>query len=308
MSEPTAPGDRWRFGLHEAALVGVVAIACLIFQLWLPSTHVAESDYQAVAQILQTEAQPGDVVLLAPWWTERARVYVPSGLPVVGYQGCDRDALETHPRIWLLSQPSQPRAGLSDFMQNFGPGRTAQGDARAFGNLRLQLFTNGKSHPVVFDASERLPTARAYLQNPAGETRACEFDGHGFRCPQSTVATEWHEINFAPHHCIHFNPVGSGLALTLEFSQVPAADTLALTAGYIWDRGYFHSPDIGEARLTLDVNGQRSELPLPPPTVPLQRVEQQHTPEGATVKVSVTATNPNARDLCFELRGFRGTP
>jgi protein phosphatase len=35
------------------------------FQLWLPSTHVAESDYQAVAQTLSNEQQPGDVVLLA---------------------------------------------------------------------------------------------------------------------------------------------------------------------------------------------------------------------------------------------------
>ena len=35
--------------------------------------------------LLAAERQPGDVVLLAPWWTERARIFVPEGLPVVGY-------------------------------------------------------------------------------------------------------------------------------------------------------------------------------------------------------------------------------
>ena len=76
-------------------MVLVVAIVCLGFQLWVPSTHVAEADYQAMANVLAAERQPGDVVLLAPWWTERARIHVPEGLPVVGFQGSDGEALRT---------------------------------------------------------------------------------------------------------------------------------------------------------------------------------------------------------------------
>ena len=66
----------------EGFILLAAGVFALAFQLWLPSTHVAESDYQAVAQTLTNERQPGDVVLLAPWWTERARIYVPEGLPV----------------------------------------------------------------------------------------------------------------------------------------------------------------------------------------------------------------------------------
>ena len=70
---------------------------------------VAEIDYQAVAAVLESEGKPGDVVLLHPWWTERARIYVPERVPVVGYQGSESDPLELHPRIWVLSQPRMDR-------------------------------------------------------------------------------------------------------------------------------------------------------------------------------------------------------
>ncbi len=95
--------------MGEGTLLVAVAVLCLAFQLWLPSTHVAEADYQAAAQVLASERQPGDVVLLVPWWTERARIFVPEGLPVVGYQGSDADSLDRYPRIWVLSEPHKPR-------------------------------------------------------------------------------------------------------------------------------------------------------------------------------------------------------
>ena len=68
--------------LAEGLVIAVVAVACLVFQIWLPTTHVSEADYQAVAQVLGAEAQPGDVVLLSPWWTERALIYLPESVPV----------------------------------------------------------------------------------------------------------------------------------------------------------------------------------------------------------------------------------
>ena len=119
---PRAPSARGAAGWGEGLTLFAVALGCLLFQLWLPTTHVAEADYQAVASVLNAERQPGDVVLLAPWWTERARIYVPEGIPVVGYQGSEGDALERSARIWVLAQPSQPYAGLGAFEEAFsGP-------------------------------------------------------------------------------------------------------------------------------------------------------------------------------------------
>ncbi len=110
-------GSRWP--LVEGGILAAVAVGCLAFQLWLPSTHVAEADYAAVAQVLEREAQPGDAVLLAPWWTERARIFVPARVPVTGYQGSDGDDLERAPRVWVLSQPGLPRAGMDAFWAAF---------------------------------------------------------------------------------------------------------------------------------------------------------------------------------------------
>jgi hypothetical protein len=111
----------------EGSILVAVAVLAIGFQLWLPTTHVAETDYQAVASVLASEQQPGDVVLLVPWWTERARIFMPDGLPVVGYIGSDSDALERHPRIWVLSEPHLPRAGIGAFEDVFLPQRTEVG-------------------------------------------------------------------------------------------------------------------------------------------------------------------------------------
>src|SRR5215472_13677929 len=97
-----------------AVLVGAGA-AALVFQLRLPQRLPAEQDYRDVAATLERERSEGDVVLLYPWWSERARLFVPPALPVVGYLGSDTDPLRSFARIWLLAQPRLPKANLSDF-------------------------------------------------------------------------------------------------------------------------------------------------------------------------------------------------
>ena len=122
----------------------VVAAACLVFQLRMPSRAVAETDYQAVAAVLEAEGKPGDVVLLHPWWTERARIYLPERIPVVGYQGSDQDPLELHPRVWVLSQPRMDGV--------FKTKNAPVEPAREFGNLHLALYENRQFRTPRWDA------------------------------------------------------------------------------------------------------------------------------------------------------------
>ncbi len=293
-------------GLAEGLVIAVVAVACLVFQIWLPTTHVSEADYQAVAQVLGAEAQPGDVVLLSPWWTERARIYLPESVPVTGYLGSDHDALELHPRIWLLSQPSLPRSNMGEFMSIFGPQRTETGTERRFGNLSLRLFTNGRAKPVRFSATASLPNAKVYLEQRDGSRVPCQWTGRSHRCPNGgEVLPEWRELKYQPRKCLRFFPPGGGGKLVAEFEHVPAADSLVLMGGYIWEHAV-HLDGVSQTDLGLEVNGQTSVLPLPPGTDGVQRVERRSTPEGANVRVWVTAANPNDREVCFELYGFGG--
>ncbi len=290
--------------LIEGAVLALVGLVALGFQLWLPSTHVAEADYLAVAQVLEAERQPGDVVLLSPWWTERARIYVPDGLPVVGYQGSDGTALERHPRIWVLSQPRQPNAGLGAFEAAFLPSRTEEGSARRFGNLTLRRFGNGRHRPVVFDASEALARAQVYLEGPDGSRQPCGWTGAGHRCPNGrTVAREWHEVHFAPYDCVRLDAPGGPTRLVVEFSEVPQADALSLQGGYFWE---FGAHDSTPSSLTLEVNGAAQALELP------NRSERMHRLEGGAgggrVRLLLSSQSPAARHVCATLAGFGRRP
>jgi hypothetical protein len=276
----------------------VVALACLVFQLRLPSRAVAEESYLGLAQVLEAEAQPGDVVLLHPWWSERARIFVPERIPVVGYQGSDQDSLELHPRIWVLSQP---RMGGAYQTEN-----PAIGAARGFGNLQLQLYENRKFRPTHWDARAALATAKVFLESADGARTECRWDGRAHRCPNgSEVATELHEVKFQPRQCLKFFPPGGATKLVAEFATVPAAESAALRAGLIWDRGFFHMPELTPVELGVQINGAAAaSLTIPVGVEGLLGTDGPPIPEGSTVQVWSRSSNPAYREVCLELYGL----
>jgi len=293
--------------LEGLLLVGAGLFA-LLFQLWVPSTHVEERDYQAVAQVLTAEAQPGDVVLLHPWWTERARIYVPEGLPVVGHLFSDGDALERHPRIWVLSEPHLPRDGEGAFETAFNPGRTAVGAARDFGNLRLQLFTNGRYRPLAFDAVDVLSSAQVYFETPDGQRQPCNPAGNGFRCPNGkVVARMLREVHYVPYTCVQMEAPGGATRLMMEFTAPRAAESSTLQAGYIWEYGSCKET-CSSSTVYLEVDGHGSSMELAAGDEAMHRLEGPPMAEGAKVRFGLLAQNPNARVVCFVLTGNGRTP
>ena len=272
----------------------------------MPGKAVAEADYQAVAQVLESEGKSGDVVLLYPWWTERARLFLPERIPIVGYQGSDADPLELNPRIWLLSEPNLPRSDLSAFLKSFSPSRTEAGPSRSFGNLTLQRFDNHRYRPMTLNFASLLSTAQVYVEGPDGSRAACQWDGKGQRCPNgSEVIEEWHEILFAPHACLRFYPPGGPSKLVAEFSGVPAAGAVVLRAGLTWDRGWFRNPEFTPTDVGVDLNGQPAALvTIKPGDQGVRAAEGPPIPAGSTVRIWSRAQNAAYRELCVELYGL----
>ncbi len=293
--EGTAPRlERW----VGVGLV-VVALACLAFQLLVPSVTPSERDFAQAAAVVEQEARPGDVVLLTPWWAERARLYLPERVPVVGWYGSDGEDLTEHPRIWVLANVKAPRFSWSGFLDVFGARRTEVGSERRFGPLGLRLYTNGRARPVRFSAREALGSAKVYLEGPGGQ-QACGWNGRSFRCPNGAeVVAEWHELAWQPHRCIRFFPPGGPTRLVAEFSNVPAADMLRLTTGYIWER--FGSRADAPTDFGVEVNGDVQSTPIARGLEKVWRVERPNTAAG-TVRAWVQA--PDSREVCFELTGF----
>jgi hypothetical protein len=267
-----------------------------------------------VAERLKAEARPGDAVLLFPWWTERARLYLPPELPVYGYLGSDGDDLRAHPRIWVLGQPELPRLDEDGFRAAFLPRRTPVGEPSHHGPLTLALHQNGRHRPHRFVASEAWRTARVFLESPEGR-RACPFDGRVHRCPGPPhlyVAPEWHEILYQPRHCLWMHAPGGPTRLVAEFDGVPGGTALRLEGGIIFEHAWVRDPGLRPALMGVDdaASGERLlEVVLPPGLEGVQSQERPLPPGGPrTVRVWVRADNPDRRQVCLDVFALGGAP
>lgn len=306
-SSEQSPWGAWlRHG--EGVLLVATALACLAFQLRVPGASVAAGDYEAVVEVLRREGRPGDAVVLFPWWTERARLFVPQDIPVVGYWGSESDSLREHPRLWLLAQPRLPRAELSAFMERFGSGRAALGEARSFGNLSLQLFDNGLARPSLFRSAELLADARVSIEQPGGAAQPCTREGSAHRCAGGVeIETQWHEIDYAPRRCARVPPPGGAGRTVVELRAPRAAPALELVSGYIWDRGHFRS-GVTSVTVGVEVDGAVTTVELPAGEFRLQRTALPGVREGAPLRLWTQSSNAHDRDVCVELSGLGGVP
>ncbi|MEN9797037.1 MAG: hypothetical protein RL653_733 [Pseudomonadota bacterium] len=294
-------------------LVGAAAWGAL-FQVRLSGVHVPDTDYEAAAQVLAREARPGDVVLLYPWWTERARLFVPAGLPAVGHLHSDEEPLEDHPRVWLLSVPGLPRADLPDFERTHMKDRARVGDERRLGKLSLSPWNNGLYRPARFSAASELGRAQAWVESPDGTRAPCGWNGRAFSCPGELFATVgWHEVDQVPRRCLFVRPGAGGAKLVLEWPEVSSSpgDALVLEGGVAWESAVRAGPEHGDVTA-------RAEAPGTPPVVLVAKegVEAFGRSEGPApssagpLRLSLSAPGGRDRDSCLGLfvRAPRGAP
>lgn len=309
----------------EAAALVLAALLALLFHLRLPSQLPAEDDYRQAAAYLSTHAQPGDAVVLHPWWTDRARLYVQDALTLWSdVHNATRDYVEA-PRLWVLSQPGLPRADLEGFQRDFLPGRTPEGAPVRFGTLELTAYRNGRHRPAAFRATDRVAEARVYLEDlRSGERTACAWDGRAHRCPgppHLAVAAEWREVDFAPFRCLWMHPPGGPVRLVAEFTGVSLSGhaLLRLEAGVVGEQAFQHAPRLTPVHVGLEpVDGGREDtaggqallrLTLPPGREGLQRAELPlpagaPPPAGAplpTVRLWTQSDAPELRWVCLDM-------
>lgn len=286
----------------------LVALLCLAFQLRLPGRLPSDADLRAVAEVLARDARPGDGVLLFPWWAERARLFVPPALPVHGWLDSDKADLGEHPRLWVLGQPELPRSDAEAFDAAFLPGRKALGPETRHGPLSLRLYENGRHRPRRWVASEAIPRARVYLEQPEGNRIDCPFDGRVHRCPGPPhlyVAPEWHEVLYEPRHCLWMHAPGGPQRLVAEFDGVPAGLGLRLEGGIIFEFAHPKDPRLSTTHLGVDdaASGERLlDVPIPPGREGVQKAEVVLPPgPPRTVKVFVQADNAESRQVCLDV-------
>jgi hypothetical protein len=290
-----------------ALALGIVALLGLGFQLQLPRAFPSDADYRAVAAALATARAPGDVVLLHPWWTERARLFVPPELPVIGYLGDTKDDLLAHPRIWVLANERLPRTPDADFRSNFLPDRTPAGPAQHFGPLTLTPYRNGRARRVLLSAIDALDRLEVSVEATSGApAQACRRNGPRVQCPfDASVEVAWHEVLYQPVRCLFLIPPSGGRTLSLRLPDAPAADALVLEAGITWEHAWL--PGRADVQLQLQSPAGNLHLHIPGAHEGFVRGETPAVAAGPWT-LRVTTANTQDRQVCVRIRALGGPP
>lgn len=295
---------RLRTAAPALALV-LVAVLGLGFQLQLPRAFPSETDYRGVAEVLARSRAPGDVVLLHPWWTERARLFLPAETPVVGYLGDTADDLVAHPRIWVLANERLPRTPDADFRRHFLPDRTALGEPRHFGPLTLTAYRNGRARTVVLSAVDAFDRLEVSVEGSGPSPLPCRRAGERVLCPfDASVEVAWHEVLYQPVRCLFLIPPSGGRTLSIRLQDAPAADALLLEAGVTWEHAWLAGR--ADVQLRLDSPAGALHLRIPGAHEGFARGESPPSPPGPWT-LRVQTSNPQDRQICVRLRGL-GTP
>jgi hypothetical protein len=291
------------------AVLVLTALWALYFQLSLPSKLPTEADHQAAARFIAERAEPNDVVLLFPWWTDRARLYLPERIPLVGYLGSDADALKKYARIWVVAQPQLPKANQSEFERLFLPQRTPVSEPSRFGPIEVRLYSNGRYAPTSFSVDRALDSARVFLEGADGTTADCQrFGASGFQCREGgIVAAEWHEVNFEPIRCLFVRPPRRGLRMVLMLPPEQVADIGLVRGGLVWDRPYYKNPEYTAVKVTLTRSDSDvvSTMTIEPGFVGMKEERIVGGGGGGELRFTVETANAEMRELCFD---FVGSP
>jgi hypothetical protein len=104
-----------------AAALVLVGLGSLDARGRLASRLPSPLDWRALTALLERDALPGDLVAILPPWLERARLVVPSRLPVLATSALDTEWLPGIRRVWLVAAsgvttlgPRPPLAGRAD--------------------------------------------------------------------------------------------------------------------------------------------------------------------------------------------------
>jgi hypothetical protein len=268
-------GEAWAARPERPRTLAVLALlslagsaaAALLAQARLPARLPDPLAWSAAGALLARDARPGDAVVVAPAWLERAREVAPHGVPVLAAARLEGELLAGVTRAWLLSAPGAPQAG-SDAEATLAR-RAARADPQRLGALEVTRFDlSAPVLPLASLAARAAPPATAALREAGG----------------------------LPRRCLLFTPA-PGSAISLAFPGTRLGRTLAGHAALL--------PGPGDApvRLAFQVDGAEvGTVEVRPGDGWLAwEVDTRHAASGAhVVAVVATAAGETTRPVCLE--------
>jgi hypothetical protein len=258
--------------------------------------------------VIRRGFQPGDLVLLVPFYATRAREYLGDLHPVATRDPLAED-LAVHPRVWVFAIDGEGAAVTADLLQ--AGLQSVRSEAPAPG-VTVDLLAVEHPWTVGYDFLRELRKARVFHEHPGTGNEPCarwdEQNGQGgamgrWVCPHDGewfyVAPEWHYMDGVQRLCLWAHPPNGG-RLVIQFPDVPLAGTLVGRAGHT-----LNATKHARERIDLDVEISAGEK------VAVQRfafgLEENWRPFAmalpaattGTVSFAVSTPDAGANHFCF---------
>lgn len=234
-----------------AAAVALCGAGSIVAQARVAGRLPAPLDWAAASALLERDARPGDAVVLAPPWAERAREALPSSVPVLAQRRLAGEDLVGVRRVFLLSLPDVAWARWDAELDLAE--RAVRSDAPArLGRLEVTRYELAfPTIPLAF-LPDRLGRAAVTLGGAP-----CEPDGvASFRCDGGGVAISRtvREIAGVPRPCLSATSAAPVEApVEVSFQPLRIGRTLrghvGLTAG---------ARDTGPVRVSVLLDGEEA--------------------------------------------------
>jgi hypothetical protein len=293
----------WQRGLAfaVAAVIALTGVASTVFWARLPSRLPTDDDYRRVNELLSSQKQDGDVVVIAPSWADRGRQFI-TALPV--YAGYDllRDEYRGSRRQWLVAVANVPRFSLDEARSTLLSRGASAAAGQHIGGLYVEPFAI-VGPKVAYSFMDHLDEAEVQLGGDRPEPCRREPNGK-HQCSRggwNKVQAGWYEVQERPVHCVWAHPVGEQpVEIAFHNVAVPPGSKITGWAAFVGQAAAAE----GAAPVHLDavVDGQaapRAEFPNEFGKQPFEKPLPGGTPTS-TVTLRVTTPNPGMRHFCFD--------
>jgi hypothetical protein len=230
--------------LLTAAGIALSGFVSMALGAYWASTAPARAEWEAAAAHVRAGLAAGDVVAVAPWWADEARLALGDG-PVLARPDIAGEVaaggLWRYRRLWLVAAPGLG-GGAGTAGDRIAALRTERPEAAArFGRVEVRLFELGET-PAPYDFLTGIAAAEVWVEKGAARVADCSAalpDGTGFRCTPSggekvahwgKVERRIREIDDGPRECLEAHP-WPGASLVLRFPAVALGRTLVVEGG-----------------------------------------------------------------------------
>ena len=225
--------------LATIAALGARGVA---FQPRVASDLPSERDWTALRALVERDARPGDAIVLAPPWAERARAILPS-VPALPSLAAGEDLYGVR-RVWLVALPDAPGFSYAPELALLARGALSDAPQRLGAIAVTRHALHAPALPLAF-LPDRIAQAEVTL-----EGAPCAAAAGGFRCAGGAeVVRSVRDVGGVPRPCLSVELRGAAGPLHVAFPGVPLGRAVRIHAGAAAARAS------GPVRITVGLDG-----------------------------------------------------